>query len=54
MIGNDTFGKYKNELQIVLEPNRDTRKNLVGKILSEELVLLDYIEPWSKFKLISN
>lgn len=49
VIGNEDFGKYQNELQIVLEEHSDSRKNLVGKIPSEELVLLDYVNPWSKF-----
>lgn len=49
VIGNSEFGKYQNELQIVLEEHSDPRKNLVGKIKEEELVLLDYIKPWSKF-----
>lgn len=51
VIGNDKFGKYKGELQIVLEGCCDDRKNLVGKIVEEELFLLDYIEPWSKFRI---
>lgn len=50
VIGNDSFGKYKNELQIVLEPHEDSRKNKVGTIRKDELVLLDYIKPWSKFR----
>ncbi len=50
VIGNDQFGKYKNELQVVLEPHQDNRKNLVGKIKEDEKVLLDFIYPWSKFK----
>lgn len=50
VIGNDAFGKYKNELQLVLVPHRDQRKNKVGHIKSEELVLLDYIRPWTKFR----
>lgn len=49
VVGNDGFGKYKNELQIVLEPHQDPRKNLVGKILPEELILLDFVKPWTKF-----
>lgn len=49
VIGNELFGKYQNELQIVLEEHADERKNLVGKINPDELVLLDYIKPWSKF-----
>lgn len=49
VIGNENFGKYQNELQIVLQEHTDNRKNLVGKISSEELILLDYVKPWSKF-----
>lgn len=49
LIGNDDFGKYKNELQIVLQPHSDARKNKVGSVAKEELILLDYIQPWSKF-----
>ena len=49
VIGNEGFGKYQNELQIVLEEHSDNRKNLVGKIVPEELMLLEYIKPWSKF-----
>ncbi|KRM59008.1 hypothetical protein FC30_GL000410 [Ligilactobacillus animalis KCTC 3501 = DSM 20602] len=52
VIGNDNFGKYKNELQIVLEPHSDPRKNLVGKIPPEELMLLDFVKPWIKFKFV--
>ncbi|WP_179394609.1 DUF871 domain-containing protein [Lacticaseibacillus absianus] len=50
VIGNDRFGKYKNELQVVLTPHQDARKNLVGHIDAAELGLLDFIGPWSKFK----
>lgn len=49
VIGNDLFGKYKNELQIVLEEHQDNRKNKVGQIIDDEHLLLDYIKPWSKF-----
>lgn len=51
VVGNDDFGRYKNELQIVLTPHEDTRKNKVGKIVTEEFVLIPYIQAWSKFKL---
>lgn len=50
VVGNDEFGRYKNELQIVLEPHQDSRKNLVGRIPENEIFMLDYIKPWSKFK----
>lgn len=51
VIGNNDFGKYKGELQIILEISKDERKNKVGRIIDEELFLLDYIRPWTKFKL---
>lgn len=53
VIGNDDFGKYKNEMQIVLTPHSDPRKNLVGKIPQEEHILLEFLRPWSKFQLVS-
>lgn len=28
------------------------KKNKVGRIKEDEIILLDFIEPWSKFKLI--
>lgn len=52
LIGNNEFGKYKGELQIALVDRKDSRKNLVAKVAKDELILLDFIEPWSKFKLI--
>lgn len=52
LIGNDQFGIYKNELQIVLTPHKDTRKNKIGRISKDELVLLKYLNPWTKFNFI--
>ena len=52
VVGNDEFGKYKNELQIVLEPHSDSRKNLVGKIPQEEVIMLDFLKPWAKFQFV--
>lgn len=49
MIGNEQFGKYQHELQIVQQPHTDTRKNLVATINPDQLVLLDAIGPWAKF-----
>lgn len=51
VIGNDDFGIYKNELQIVLQPHQEPRKNRIGRIAPAEALLLDFIRPWSKFKL---
>ncbi|WP_461225093.1 DUF871 domain-containing protein [Lacticaseibacillus suihuaensis] len=52
LVGNDGFGIYKNELQIVLEPHAEPRKNKIGSISPDEVMLLDFIKPWSKFKFI--
>lgn len=53
VIGNDSFGKYKAELQIVIkEMPEDPRKNLVAKVIPENLFLLDYIKPWSTFSFV--
>lgn len=52
LIGNDVFGKYKGELQIALMESNDKRKNLVARVRDEEKILLEFIEPWSKFKLV--
>lgn len=52
MIGNNSFGKYKGELQIILRNiPKDKRKNKVATIANEELFLLNYVNAWSKFKL---
>lgn len=51
LIGNNNFGKYKGELQIALQNGKDIRKNKVGRITKEELILLDFVNPWTKFKL---
>lgn len=51
VIGNNDFGKYKGELQIILEECYDKRKNKVGRVVDEELFLMNYIDAWTKFKL---
>lgn len=51
VIGNNLFGKYKGELQIILEECYDERKNKVGRVVTEELFLISYIDAWTKFKL---
>lgn len=53
VIGNDEFSIYKNELQLVLTEHSDERKNLVGHIGDSEEILLDFIEPWSKFRFLA-
>ncbi|MGL5904354.1 MAG: phospho-sugar glycosidase domain-containing protein, partial [Cetobacterium sp.] len=52
MIGNNSFGKYKGELQVILKDiPKDGRKNKVASVDEEELFLLNYVGAWSKFKL---
>lgn len=37
---------------MILQDCADERKNKVGRIKEDEIILLDFIEPWSKFKII--
>ena len=54
VIGNNSFGKYKGELQIILkEMPIDERKNIVGTIAEEELFLLDYVGAWTQFTCVN-
>lgn len=54
MVGNANFGQYKGETEIALKdmPNDKFRLNVVGRISDDDLVLLDYVKPWSSFKLV--
>ncbi|OTN87665.1 hypothetical protein A5819_000111 [Enterococcus sp. 7E2_DIV0204] len=51
-VGNNRFGQYKGELNIVKQemPNGKGEKNLVAKIKSDELFLIPYVKPWTKFQ----
>lgn len=50
---NEKYGRYKGELHIILQdmPN-EGKINLVGKVLPEEMILLEFIQPWKPFALI--
>lgn len=50
-VGNNSFGQYKGELNIVKlpMPNEEGYKNLVAKVVEQEQFLLPYIKPWTKF-----
>lgn len=52
VIGNNNFGQYKAELQLVKNqhPNNKQRKNVVAHVIDEEKFLIKYIKPWMKFK----
>jgi len=55
LIDNQDYGQYKGETQIALQPmHNDGRVNVVGRIAPDELFLLDFLKPWSSFKLIEN
>ncbi|MDH6365583.1 hypothetical protein M2139_002606 [Enterococcus sp. PF1-24] len=52
LIDNVGYGQYKGETQIALQAMKnDGRVNVVGRIIDSELFLLDYLRPWSSFKL---
>ncbi|MBA1394647.1 DUF871 family protein, partial [Lactobacillus sp. XV13L] len=53
IVVNDKYARYKGELQIALcaFPN-DGRRNVIGHLAASDLALLDYIKPWSSFKLV--
>ncbi|TRZ39458.1 DUF871 domain-containing protein [Niallia circulans] len=50
LIENERYGQYKGELQIALQDMRNSGKtNVVGRIVPEELFLLECLQPWGKF-----
>jgi uncharacterized protein len=53
LIDSTLYTRYAGELQIALRDIKNTGKtNVVGRIAEEELFLIDYIEPWGKFRFI--
>lgn len=55
IIDSSLYGNYAGELQIALNDMVNSGKtNVVGKIIDEELFLLDFIKPWQKFKFTEN
>lgn len=54
-IDNERFDRYSGELQIVLKDlPRDQRINVVGKVCSDEDILVNQIAPGKKFKFIKS
>ena len=50
LIDSDIYSRYAGELQVALKDMKNHGKtNVVGHIVEEEVFLLDYIKPWSKF-----
>ncbi|MFV0558347.1 MAG: DUF871 domain-containing protein [Enterococcus sp.] len=55
LIDNAGYGQYKGETQIALKAMKnDGRVNVVGRVSEDELFLLNFLKPWSDFKLIEN
>ncbi len=51
VIGNDNFGQYKNELQVIKNDINDrSRRNVVARISDDELFLLDLLNSWQYFR----
>lgn len=51
LIENELYGQYKGELQIALKEMKNSGKtNVVGRIVEEEVFLLDFLNPWGKFQ----
>ncbi len=50
---NNEYGRYKGELHIVLKDMKNEgNKNVVGSIPENESMLLDYLNPWTPFKIL--
>lgn len=50
LIDSDLYTRYAGELQVALKDMKNTGKtNVVARIVKDEVFLLDYIKPWSKF-----
>lgn len=55
LIDSSLYGHYAGELQIALKEMKNSgRTSVVGRVVDEEVFLLDHIRPWQKFKLESS
>ena len=51
LIDNYLYTKYAGELQVALLPMENSGKtNVVGRVLEQDLPLLDLLKPWQKFQ----
>lgn len=52
VIESSLYAHYAGEVHLVLKSMKNSnRSSVVGKIVEEEIFLLDHIKPWQKFKL---
>lgn len=50
LIESSLYKRYAGELQIALKDMKNSGKtNVVGRIKDEEILLIDYLQPWEKF-----
>lgn len=55
LIDSDLYTRYAGELQVAIKDMKNTGKtNVVARIVEDEIFLLDYINPWSKFLFKNN
>ncbi|MCY6371874.1 DUF871 domain-containing protein [Clostridium ganghwense] len=53
VVETSLYGHYAGEMQIALKDMENSgRTNIVGRVVKDELFLLDYIEAWQKFRLV--
>lgn len=51
VIESSLYAHYAGEVHLVLKSMKNSnRSSVVGKVVDEEIFLLDYIKPWQKFK----
>ena len=52
LVNSDQYDNYAGEMHIALSDFPNTGKaNVVGRIRPDELIAIDEIKPWQKFKL---
>lgn len=52
-LDNKNYGRYQGELQVVLQPlPADHRVNVVGQLLPDDMLLLDFLRPGQVFRLL--
>lgn len=53
LVETSLYALYAGEMQLARKEMKNSGKtNVVGKVIDEEIFLLDYIEPWQKLKLV--
>lgn len=53
LIDSSLYKRYAGELQLAIQPMKNSGKtSRVGRVIDEELYLIDTIKPWQKFKFV--